>query len=104
MAGVKGRSGGARPGAGSKPKPPQLLQVKPDGDTPLDILLAIARDETVDVMARARAASAAAQYVHVRRHDGGKRDTDARKAKSAAGGKFKPNAPPKLNLVNNDRE
>jgi hypothetical protein len=45
-----------------------------------------------------RAAIAAVQYTHTKRHDGGKKDEHADKAKKAAGGKFAAAAPP-LKLV-----
>ena len=45
-----------------------------------------------------RAAIAAAQYVHTKRHDGGKKDDQIGRAKKVAGGKFAAAAPP-LKLV-----
>lgn len=124
MAGVKGRSGGARPnsggarpGAGRKPKEPQplpqieatkaskdpeLLEVTPvtdGGMTPLDFLLAVMRSPEVDGKLRLEAAKTAAQYCHLKKGDGGIKDEKAEKAKKAASGKFGA-APPPLRVVN----
>ncbi|MCG2586505.1 terminase small subunit [Massilia sp. TS11] len=117
MAGAKGRSGGARPGAGRKPKakgdvkqepkvapssaPPENAEDMPvvmDGAErdPLDFLLAIQNDPKVDLRLRLRASVAAAQYKHTKRADGGKKDEQADGAKRAATGRFAPKAPPKL--------
>lgn len=43
---------------------------------------------------RVRAAIAHAQYLHLKRHDGGKRDEQAGAAKKASTGKFAASAPP----------
>jgi hypothetical protein len=43
-----------------------------------------------------RAAIAAAQYLHLKKGDGGKKEGDAEKAKKAGAGKFAPAPPPKL--------
>lgn len=47
-----------------------------------------------------RAAVAAVQYTHTKRHDGGKKDEQAERAKKVSGGKFAAAAPPRL-VVNN---
>jgi phage terminase small subunit len=104
MAGVKGRSGGARSGAGrkSKPKaPPPVLDV-PAGNDPLTFLLGVMNDAGADARLRVRAAVAAAQYVHAKQGEGGKKDAAERAAGSAAAGKFAPAAPPRL-VVNNSK-
>jgi phage terminase small subunit len=102
MAGVKGRSGGARPGAGrkakAKPEQPLLPPAPPAADTPLAFLKGVMNDLEQDPRLRVRAAIAAAQYEHMKKGDGGKKDETAEKAKQAAGGKFK-SAPPPLKLV-----
>lgn len=97
MAGVKGRSGGARPGAGRKPAPKLPLQVPPV-PTPLEFLLSVMNDGGADPALRVKAATTAAQYVHIRKQDGGKKDDLAEKAKQAASGRFAAAAPP-LKLV-----
>jgi phage terminase small subunit len=100
MAGVKGRSGGprpnsggARPGAGRKPKPKQEPAVVGQID-PLAFLQGVMRGEIDATALQVRAAVAAAQYVHTKKHDGGKRDDAADAAKKAARGKFASAAPP----------
>lgn len=101
MAGVKGRSGGprpnsggARPGAGRKPKPkPEIVPV-PDTDMLTflqDVALGRIQAEAIQV----RAAIAAVQYTHTKRADGGKKDEQHGKAEKAAA-KFAPSAPPRL--------
>lgn len=106
MSGVKGRSGGprensggVRPGAGRKPNPPAQLDV-PAGQDPLDFLLSVMDDRTVDAKLRVRAAVAAAQYVHPKKGEGGKKDERQAAAEKAGRGKFAPPTPPKL-VVNN---
>ena len=117
MAGVKGRSGGARPGAGRKPK------AKPAGDAALKVELepqphggglkrsraepvpqggkdmlqflqdvALGRTEATTI--QVRAAIAAVQYTHTKRHDGGKKEEAAEKAAKAAKGRFGVRPPP----------
>ena len=60
MAGVKGRSGGARPGAGRKKKEPA---VNPHAD-PLDFLKAVWTGEVEATVAQVRAATAALPFKH----------------------------------------
>lgn len=115
MAGVKGRSGGARVnsggkrvGAGAKKKvvPPFAPAVVADAVVAqLDagehsmlrllqkIALGLQEADTIQV----RAAIAAVQYTHTKRHDGGKKEEQEGLAKKAAS-KFKAGAAP-LKLV-----
>jgi phage terminase small subunit len=141
MAGVKGRSGGARPnsggkrpGAGRKPKAkpqksanpvgPQKsteLESQPHGGAlkrehapkvdpaeplmdgtkrePLEFLELVLNTPGAPLKDRIRAAIAAAQYRHTKRHDGGKKDEADEKAKKAAGGRFGVRKPPSLKVV-----
>lgn len=130
MAGVKGKSGGprknaggARPGAGRKPKAETAsksangvsvkFEAQPHGGAlkrakskpvPVserdmlqllqDVALGITEASTIQV----RAAIAAVQYTHIKKADGGKKDDQADKAKKAGSGKFAASAPP-LKLV-----
>jgi len=107
MAGMKGRSGGARPntggarpGAGRKPKPPVEPAVVADDTDPLTFLEWVMRGRIEASPLQVRAAVAAAQYRHTKTGDGGKRDAEKGAAKKAGSGKFAPKAPPKL-VVNN---
>jgi hypothetical protein len=121
MAGVKGKSGGprknaggARPGAGRKRKakteksantpPAESVPVDPLAQAvkrePLEFLELVMNNPLAPLKDRIRAGVAAAQYRHMKRGDGGKKDEQADKAKKAATGKFAPTAPPKL-VVNN---
>jgi len=110
MAGVKGRSGGARPnsggarpGAGRKPKPKPVEAAIPaqSDQTPLEFLLSVQNNPLASPMLRVRAAIAAAQYVHVKRADGGKRDEQAHAATKASKGRFAAAAPPPKLVVSN---
>jgi phage terminase small subunit len=65
----------------------------------LEYLLQVMRDETVDTPLRVRAAVAAAQYCHVKRDDGGKKEERQANAVEVAKGKLAPAAPPKLSVV-----
>jgi phage terminase small subunit len=123
MAGVKGRSGGprknsggARPGAGRKPKPktdesPNLSAEgvesidplsQPVKREPLEFLELVMNDPTAPLKDRIRAGVAAAQYRHTKRGDGGKKEEQAGKAEKAAGGRFGPRKPP-LSVVSGGR-
>lgn len=111
MAGVKGRSGGARansggtrPGAGRKPKPKVspvavigVASITGEIDM-LDFLQCVALGRIDASPVQVRAAIAAIQYTHIKRDDAGKKEEVADRAKGAAGGKFKP-APSPLKLV-----
>ena len=104
--------GGARVGAGRKPKKIELapagVEFSPDADGQvdegvkgdrklrLDYMLDLINDQTVDDFRRDRLAVAAAPYCHPKMGEGGKKDEKARKAKEVLGGKFAPAAPPRL--------
>lgn len=98
MAGMKGRSGGARPGAGRKKKPPVLLTKEPpakDGEPDsLRVLRAIANDENLDYRTRLDAAKALAPYEAARKGEGGKKEQRQGAAKKAGTGRFAPAPPP----------
>lgn len=108
MAGVKGRSGGARPNSGPKPKEPVKLDIPvPVGETlahkdPKVFLLALMNDLEADVKLRADAAKALMPFMHSKLGEGGKKDQRQDAAKKVAGGKFAAAAPPKL-VVSNGR-
>lgn len=115
MAGVRGRSGGARPGAGRKPKEPQKLAVAvpdipselpkveiPPGVTlahtdPKLFLLALMNDLEADVKLRADAAKALMPFMHTKLGEGGKKEQQAEAARKVAS-KFAAAAPP-LKLI-----
>ena len=93
MAGVKGRSGGARAGAGRKPKEPAVSSYT----DPLDFLRAVWKGEMDASPGQIRAAQAALPFVHKKLGEGGskKEETEA-KAKAAAAGRFGRREPPRL--------
>lgn len=106
--------GGARPGAGRPRKtkqdePASAHEVsKPNAGAdesvplardPLQFLLDVMQGTVKPTTDQLRAGIAAAQYVHSKAQEG-KRSTARKEAESAAEGKFKPKAPPKL-IVNN---
>jgi phage terminase small subunit len=99
MAGVKGRSGGAREGAGRKPKPPASA---PEEMTPLEFLEAVMHGLIDPTQAQLRAAVAAAQYVHPKVGEGGKKEAKEKAATEAGQGRFAPKQAPRL-VVNNGR-
>lgn len=119
MAGVKGRSGGKRPGAGRKPKQSAVESflepqshggaLKREKSSPVEIedcdmltmLQRVALGKTEATPLQVRAAIAAVQYTHTKRGDGGKKEEVADKAKKAASGKFAASGPPRL--VSNNR-
>ena len=100
MAGVKGRSGGARPNSGPKPKEPVYLTLSTVYDEPDKFLKAVMNDSGTDAKLRVDAAKALLSAQVRRAENGGKKQEQADAAKKAAGGKFAASAPPKL-VVNN---
>lgn len=103
MAGVKGKSGGARPGAGRKAKEPTYIapaQAAAVPGEPLDprpTLELVALGHMEVSPAQMKALLALLPYVHTKKGDGGKKDDVADKAKKAAS-KFAPTPAP-LKLV-----
>lgn len=106
MAGAKGRSGGARPGSGRKPKPkepPKQPEAVASRD-PLDFLLDVMQGLVVPTREQLRAAIAATQYKHPKKGDAGKKEGAAERAQVAGAGKFAASAaPPKL-VASNGRK
>ena len=108
MAGVKGRSGGARPntggarpGAGRPKKPPVIV----DSETlltkdPRRFLVALMNDPAADIKLRADAAKALLSADLRAVAAKGKKEERHGAAKEASGGRFAPSTPPKL-VVNN---
>lgn len=118
MAGVKGRSGGARPNSGPKRKRPDIVAAQPvappagpaasvpgepeavaAGTDPLEFLKQVMRGTIDPSPSQLKAAIAAAKYVHRVAGDAGKKEEAAKRADEAAGGKFSPRKAP-LKLVN----
>ena len=93
MAGVKGRSGGARAGAGRPPKQPVVTAVL----DPLEFLRKVWSGEIEANASQVRAASAALPFVHQKLGEGGKKDAKDQAAQKAVS-KFAPTAAP-LKLV-----
>lgn len=126
MAGVKGRSGGARPGSGPKPKKdapkksakeavkvelepqPQggalkrskAEPVQIEGDDTLKLLQDVAFGRVDATTLQVRAAIAAVQYTHTKKGDGGIKEGKQDAAKKAGEGKYKASPTP-LKLVGN---
>lgn len=99
MAGVKGRSGGARPGAGRKPQPQEEKQtIATSGkQTPLEFLLSVMNDNALEDKLRLDAAKTAAQYVHPKKGESSGKKEDAEELqKAAASGRFGARAGPRL--------
>ena len=71
---------------------------KTDWKTPLDYMMSVLNDPTVDEARRDRLAIAAAPFIHARAGEASKKDERAQAAKKASGGKFASVAPP-LRLV-----
>ncbi len=90
--------GGARPGAGRKPKPKEeKLTIATSGtQTPLEFLLSVMNDNEIEDRLRIDAAKTAAQYVHAKKGEGGVKDEKQEAAKKAGAGKFGAAAPPRL--------
>ena len=102
MAGVKGKSGGARPnsggarpGSGRKPKESPIIEV-PEGEDPKRFLLAVMNDNGEDARLRIDAAKALMPYMHQKVGEVGKKEERAEAAKKVSGGRFGAAQPPRL--------
>ena len=95
MAGKPGRSGGARPGAGRKPKEPVMLDINVIYDEPDKFLKAVMNDSGTDAKLRVDAAKALLSAQVRRAENGGKKQEQADAAKKVAS-KFATATPPKL--------
>jgi len=86
--------------AGPRGETVDILNI-PTTDSPLAFLLAAMNNPLLDPKARIRAAVTVAQYVAVKRKDGGKKDEEHRLAESATQEDqlFAPAAPPRLIAV-----
>lgn len=94
MAGVKGRSGGARPGAGRKPAPARKTKAKAyQTDDPDEFLRAVMRDPRADFKDR-MAAALALKKVGKAGAPQGKREQAAERAREAMGGRSLAPSPP----------
>lgn len=99
MAERKSKSGwgGARKGAGRKPK--TAAKVAKASRDPLELLIRIAFGEVEASPAQVQAAIAATRYLHTKPGEAGKKAQRQEAAREAVGGRFAPSAPPKLALV-----
>jgi phage terminase small subunit len=95
MAGKPGRSGGARPGAGRKPKEAVMLDINVIYDEPDKFLKAVMNDSGSDAKLRVDAAKALLSAQVRRAENGGKKQEQADAAKKVAS-KFATATPPKL--------
>lgn len=116
MAGVKGRSGGARPnsggarpnsggkreGAGRKPKPQEpappeslLSEAGSQKADALEFLRSVMMDVSLDIRQRVDAAKALAPFEHAKKGEGGKKEQKQEAAEKVAK-RFQASAPPKL--------
>lgn len=93
MAGVKGRSGGARPNSGPKRRPPEPLPA----DDAREFLTKVMQGAIVPSVAQLDAAKALIRAATVA---GGKKEERAEKARKAAAGRFAQAAPPRLVVSN----
>lgn len=100
MAGVKGRSGGARPGAGRKKKPENEgdeFAGSTAGLKPLEALEFFMNEPEIPVALRIKAAGLAAPFRHKKLGEGGtKKDEEEARKKSASAGRFGTRQAPKL--------
>lgn len=88
MSGAKGRSGGARPGAGRPPKEPAYLNLSVNYDDPSKFLKAVMNDSGTEAKLRVDAAKALLSGETRRAENGGKRAEKASAAKRASTGKY----------------
>lgn len=104
------RPGSGRPKGAKNIKPSPKIDVAADiataayksGLSPLDYMLSVMRDDTIDGNRRDRMAVAAAPFVHSKAEaaDGGKKAQKQASAEKAANGKFAPRTGPRLAVDN----
>ena len=96
MAGVKGRSGGARSGAGRKPKEkPKSVEI--EGRDPLQFLLDVMQGLITPSAEQLKAAQTAVQYMHPKKGESsGKKEAAEDAQKAAASGRFGMREAPRL--------
>jgi len=126
MAGVKGKSGGKRAGAGRKPlmlsdsadpRIPSFTAIKKPADAAkvelphvtdvaehrfkngLDFMLFVMNDPQCSAALRLDAAKALAPYQHAKKGELGKKEQQGEAAAKVGTGKYAPSAPPKLALI-----
>lgn len=90
--------GGARTGAGRKPRQPELMNIGRH-ETPLEFLLAVMNKAELDMRLRLDAAKSAAIYIHAKMADSGQKEEKQNAAKKAGRGRFAASTPPKLAIV-----
>lgn len=91
MAGVKGKSGGARPGAGRKKNAEnkgEEFGPSTAGLTPVEVLELFMHDPSVPLALRLKAAQAAAPFRHKKLGEGGKKEAKEEAAKNAGQGRY----------------
>ena len=98
--GARPNTGGKREGAGRKPAVLPPLPAADGEVTPLAFILSVMRDGAADPKMRLDAAKCAAQYMHLKKGDGGLKDERKAKAGKVIAGKFGASAPPKLVATN----
>ena len=96
--GVRANSGGARVGAGRPPKEPEYLNLSAHYDDAASFLKAVMNDSGTDSKLRVDAAKALLRGSS----EVGKKELKQEAAKRAGSGKFGASAPPKL-VVNNSK-
>lgn len=101
MAGIKGKSGGARinsggarPGAGRPRNPPVLLASLAVTTDSKAFLLALMNDSEADIKLRLEAAKYLMPYQRAKAGEAGKKTEQTTAAKKAARGKYAPSQPP----------
>lgn len=100
MAGVKGRSGGARPGAGRPKKKPVLITTEALlTSDPKQFLTALMNDPAADIKLRADAAKALLSAEMRAAEAKGKKEQRNDQAKDVAKNRFAPAPAPKLAAV-----
>ena len=73
-------------------------------ETPLEFMLRIMNDATQPEEFRARMATSAAPFCHVRKGEGaGKKEEKNSRAKTAGEGRFRASAPPVLKVISNEK-
>ena len=98
MSGTRGKSGGARFGAGRKKKLPQILKINSISNgfllDPKPFLLHVMNDNAIDVKLRVDAAKVLMPFMYNKYNEKGKKDIAMQAAKVVSKGRFSPRHPP----------
>ncbi len=92
--GVENQTPASKPRVGGRPPKPPVLLPSTTSEDPLAFLMGVMNDGVVPLDLRIKAATSAAQYTHAKKGEGGKKQEQEAAALEAQRSQFAPSAPP----------